>query len=314
MKKNLFLTLVASVLMFVPFASCGGDDNGGGGEDDVKNEVILGEPATAQAAIEVEVSGSDVIIPDGDDPLEEPSLILKTFEATEDSKAIIGGPFADFMAPAKAKRKAGSSSFVYRIYDYTVSGNVYTLKGFGTITVEGNGKSVTLTIKPLSGEELKAEGKVESQLDADNATTNLCRNWSVSATRISVKLGVAIAQDFTGCNISEIINYLTGKGIYFNEVDDNLKVTNVSFTKAGTFFITYANGGIDMGSWRWTNKSNGEIAYSWNGADMGNPLTSASVGGLVEFPSKSSCYLSLGTDVIHDGKSYRATMRLTLKD
>ncbi|GEM_PF-6425696 len=313
MKKNYFLILASAILFAIPFTSCGGDNNSGGG-DDPKAPVVMPEPSTAKWATSVAISGDDAIIPEGDDPLEEPRMILATFEASEDSKAIIGGPHAGFMSPAKAKKKAGSADFVYRIYDYTVSGNVYTLKGFGTITIEGSGKSVTLIVKPLNGEELRAEGNVQSTINADDATTNLCRNWSVSKTRISVKLGVSVAQDFTGCNITEIVDYLTNRGVDLSKVDNDLRITNITFTKAGTILITYANKDVDLGKWQWTNKANGEIAYSWNSPDMGNPLTQAKIGGIVEFKSSNTCDLSLGADVTADNATYRATMKLSLKD
>ena len=240
---------------------------------------------------------------------------VAAFEAGDDGKAVTTLLPVAIAAPARAPRKASTSSFKYFVGSYTVSGNVYKVEGFGEVTIEGSGTSVTLKVKPLSGSEITLNGTKQSMLSSDTYTDNLCRTWQVTKTVLRYKTGgVTVGKNFNGCDLHEIVEFAKK----YANIDDNTtvneKITAIEFTRAGTIFITHANGKTNVGTWRWSNKSNGELVYSWNDPSMGNALESGSVGAAVSFISNTSCELTLGADVQSNEGTYRITMTETLVD
>ena len=49
-------------------------------------------------------------------------------------------------------------------------------------------------------------------------------------------------------------------------------LTGITFTKAGTFLISYRNDDNDLGKWNWASQASGTISYGWDDDDMGNSL------------------------------------------
>lgn len=262
MKKNLLLIAFAAVLPFV-FAACSAEDDG------APAAPKLDTPTYTSSAVKLDMAASS-------------ASPYSSIEFTESGRAIIKKNAVVTAKKRVIKQDTENDEYIFATY--TVADGVYvvTLNGTAlfTLTIDNQTGSsrANVSIKmDGSDEEINVTAIVEAVQTAanDETTANLCRTWKVQSCRLRHQGSVTAAKRFDdGCNLNEILEYAKTKAKFDETLENDYVVKDVTFTTSGSFVITYENGRIDMGDWRWTDEKTGAIHYDWEGEDMGTNFES----------------------------------------
>lgn len=233
MKKTLFAAALAALLPLL--ASC-----------TKEGEPRFGEPRFLRYAGQLLLkSGTVTKAQDGDDA----SAGLVSIELTESGIYAVG------------ERAEGSDEVLYTSGSYTVSGDSYSLAGFGTIAFDnGSAGDVILSVDPDGAPAYTASATLRKASDTNRAY----RGWTVDKTRVSVRSWIPVSADFTGCNLYEIAGFLRENG--HDAPDDlapGLRLATVSFTGTETIIFSYSDGTADVGEFSLTGSN---FTYGWNGS------------------------------------------------
>ncbi len=203
-----------------------------------------------------------------------------------------------------AATRDGSFNLGYYMGTYLLSGDSeYKLSDFGTIIIKGkSGNDYVLLIRPASEDEFETPATKWNDIAAGTETDYLCREWTVTNTRIigTVKTNgkeVKLGRDFPGkCDLNQLIDYAIENGANITDhIDDNSIIQGINFTQAGTYCIRFNRSTYDVGTWRWSDMTKGTLTYTWDDpAVMGNPLESGYAQ--VAF-ANNQCKLTLKTIV-----------------
>lgn len=177
-----------------------------------------------------------------------------------------------FQAP-QLKSRASYDGIIYGSYTKT-GDNTYDLKGYGTLTIESDGKNAyNLTITRNSGSSFTVSAAKKNQLPDSQMTNNLCRTWNFDyfIVRGIVDGKTVIEQKVTQSNRYDDDDYdMIGEW-----------PTSVIFTKAGSYIVFYEDDTLAISTWSWVNQNNGTLAYSWDydSMDDGGKVKVAFPGG-----------------------------------
>lgn len=119
-------------------------------------------------------------------------------------------------------------------------------------------------------------------------TVNLCRSWQPAQTVFIIRPANApkVGMSFTGCDVAEILAAVRKTGANLSNVRkagknapalkeavrlsekykgraEGMKVTDITFTKKGTFIIGFDNENPYVGQWKWLNEENGLLYCSF---------------------------------------------------
>ena len=183
MKK--FMMIAALAAMIIPFASCGKRD---------VNNPSQGPKATIARA---ENAGNAKKVEISDEKTD-----IKSIEFTD------GGRYIITMEVTKA------TEIVYITGTYTVSGNTYTLDGFGTVTVSEDGSSVEINGSTGEGDTIAVTVScttTEAPADVDEFTRDICHAWRVDKVDISINMNgtsVGVIDDKDPSNIPALAEKL----------------------------------------------------------------------------------------------------------
>lgn len=278
MKKNLYLMAFAAIVSC--FTSCSKDDDN---DTSAPKETTLSTPQYKDDAVHLTLPANRL-----------------TVGGRESSVSVIElAESGTYLVAYQRNSTRAEEGTDYLTGNFTKDGESYNLKGFATVTIKGkSGTTYNIVVKTTDGTtaELSAtasSGKVASGVMTDN----LCRTWKIEKTLLTVTAdGLTAGKEFIGtCDLNKMIDYAKDKGVEINDkVDYNSIVTAITFSRAGTFVISYQNGKNDVGKWNWSNQSSGALRYSWDSADMGNSLENgqATVGF-----EDGKCKLTLGATV-----------------
>jgi hypothetical protein len=152
-----------------------------------------------------------------------------TFEFTTDSIYIVVGNFGQ-----PTPRAVAGQGYVYT-GKYSISGSKITLEGFGVIDVKSFSKeefnfSLELANSNVSYNFLAV--RLEDTIAISTRTNLLCRFWKLTKVSVSEH------------------EYMIG--------------SNVLFSKAGTYLVTYNDGSTALAEWKWKNTEQTILQYSWN--------------------------------------------------
>ncbi len=240
MKK--FLSVAAAAALLSVFAACDKNNDNNRFEDprfiQYAGQLVPrdGTPATASAR----ATKSEA----------RPADIPQSIELTESGLYAIG--------------QLVEGELVYRMGDYTVNGNVYTLNGYGTVEFDNAAPGpVTMHLTPT--------GSMTTDVAADfnkaAGTNQLYRGWTVDKTRVTVQGWTTASADFVGCNFSEIADFLKKNG---HKVPDDIKpgqsLRSISFTGTEKMLFYYSDGSADVSAYRFNGKS---FTYRWDNDKMG---------------------------------------------
>jgi len=258
MKKTLFY--LASFCIALAFTACTSDDGGGNVTPaSITDESIVGEAL-------------GLTFDDPDAPYSQATF-------SETGKAILHSNDAP-----TAKRRASATKYI--IGEYTLDGNVYTVYVDGseycTVEVTGTtGATTNVKIRQAGEEVFNGSAKIGDKIEADKATTTICREWEVVYAGLRHKNGVTATHMFDNpaeaASMNAILKYAKSVASieeYFNE---NMFITSIEFVSDSTFCMYFANGENYIGKWQWADKSKGIISYNWYEKSMGNAFESGMV-------------------------------------
>ena len=233
--KISFMALL-TVLSVSCFLSCSGDDEEVVNMNPPQYESVSGkyeitDSSSPYASIELGASGDYIVIKRGSgytvSSLEKESL---------------------FSRKAPAGRAVTYDNVIYGTYTQ-IDGETFNLEGFGVIQLKSSdGQGITdVIIKPNGGNEMTFAVKKAATMGDDDLTNALCRTWKVT-------------------NIHE-----RGYDSYDGEYDDTYTpdeyygaISEVMFSKSGTFLSFYNDNEIEAHFWKWENRGEGQIRYSWD--------------------------------------------------
>ena len=321
MKKILFLYAMAACVA-ISIVSCGADDdNSGLPPTGTVSTIKLPEPATAsQAAAYVFETTIDNAVKS-----ETGDVLLKGINFTESGKAII-----EILAN-------GSAKFV--TYNATLSNGEYTLTDdngnkIGTVTeTTSRGSStgadlnieITITVPGIGVITFHPESpatvqKLVETIAATNATTNICRTWTVVQMNITLDGDVDLAMTENSGNLKRFADEAQKPGA--DLTDDELAEVNktfqgISLDKNGLFSIEYYENSdksisSQACSWSWTDEAAQKLQLKMrDGSDFGNKFLTDNTTIKADF-NPNGVTFTLNTD-IKGSKNYKATLTIVLR-
>jgi len=233
--KISFMALL-TVLSVPCFLSCSGDDEEVVNMNPPQYESVSGkyeitDSSSPYASIELGASGDYIVIKRGSgytvSSLEKESL---------------------FSRKAPAGRAVTYDNVIYGTYTQ-IDGETFNLEGFGVIQLKSSdGQGITeITIKPDGGNEMTFAVEKAETMGDDDLTNALCRTWKVLRV------------------------HEAGYDSYDGEYDETYTpdehygaISEVMFSKSGTFLSFYNDNEIEAHFWKWENRGEGQIRYSWD--------------------------------------------------
>lgn len=233
--KISFMALL-TVLSVPCFLSCSGDDEEVVNMNSPQYESVSGkyeitDSSSPYASIELGASGDYIVIKRGSgytvSSLEKESL---------------------FSRKAPAGRAVTYDNVIYGTYTQ-IDGETFNLEGFGVIQLKSSdGQGITeITIKPDGGNEMTFAVEKAETMGDDDLTNALCRTWKVLRV------------------------HEAGYDSYDGEYDETYTpdehygaISEVMFSKSGTFLSFYNDNEIEAHFWKWENRGERQIRYSWD--------------------------------------------------
>ena len=268
-----FFYVMCMALTSMAFVACGGDD-----EPEPEKAPTLKTPAFAEQA-------SSLTIADANAP-------YKYIEFTESCRAVL-----QLNVNPEVKTRDVVDIVSYIAGTFAWDGNKYTIYGpdkkvICTVQTAKLGNKVSIRIEMPDGTVFEGEGTVATKASSD-ATNTISRSWKVTETVLTYEAEATGGKKFTGCNLNEILAYAQRKGTFNETLSTNKVVTEIVFTRSGSFFIFYANEENDYGTWNWQDATKGTLSYRWREANMGNKFES----GVATFDVRKGQYcLTLKAD------------------
>lgn len=268
-----FFYVMCMALTSMAFVACGGDD-----EPEPEKAPTLKTPAYAEQA-------SSLTIADAKAP-------YKYIEFTESGRAVL-----QLNVNPEVKTRDVVDIVSYIAGTFAWDGNKYTIYGpdkkvICTVQTAKLGNKVSIRIEMPDGTVFEGEGTVATKASSD-ATNTISRSWKVTETVLTYEAEATGGKKFTGCNLNEILAYAQRKGTFNETLSTNKVVTEIVFTRSGSFFIFYANEENDYGTWNWQDATKGTLSYRWREANMGNKFES----GVATFDVRKGQYcLTLKAD------------------
>lgn len=290
LQMSKMLSLAAFVMIgLMTVVACGSDDDDNGGNGGNGGNGKLDNPEYADVAAFYEITS-----PDSD---------IKTLELTESGRYLItlrGGYKARNMKNTLHKHhflgvahKALTRNTTYgNVIEgkYTKKGDgTFELEGYGTVTITGssdNALSIEVTTK--DGTKLPTlTAQRKNQKPESDETTKLCRTWDLASIRMIIDMQGKNIYDKEykmdelykfGRDMYELNKKYFGYDLdddesaeaYENEWKEEMKdyTNTVTFTKAGTYLVTYNDNTLAVSTWSWINEKTGLLRYSWNYDNM----------------------------------------------
>lgn len=217
---------------------------------------------------------------------------------------------------------------IFIVGKYTTDGTTFTItvggQVWGTITITNNGNNnYTIQVQEAGQEpEPVVEVAKEAEIEASDLTDKLCRSWKPLYTRLNFKKSTDeswIAKELKGADFEEVKKAVEVEGCHIKDnFGDGYTVSSVFFTKAGTFCIAFTDPDIQsyVGSWQWTDISNGNLTYKWNDESMGCEYEdgTAHVDVYTTDVYKGECWLRLVSTIDNDGTKWDFQLVFRLVD
>lgn len=163
----------------------------------------------------------------------------------------------------------GGMYVITKVYDsgnihgkYTKNGDVYTLEGFGTVTVEKTDGKISLKIQPTGKKAYTLSAYTTDKLEETDISDKLCRTWKFKKVRATVTKDNNVLFDKTSTKISEVFNSLDS--FYHYKASKYTELDEITFTKSGTQINKRVDNTISVQKWRWTFDKNNSIYYAWD--------------------------------------------------
>jgi len=279
MKKIKFIASLMFVMATAAgFTSCSSDDDDDPALDAPAFDAYaakyeISSSNSPYASVEFTESGNYIIVMDenvnGNAPAAMPAK-GKVRKMSVLSKNMLAG-----LRRTNTREAVPFSPILYGKYTKT-GDNTYVLEGFGSVEVvtDGNGNAVSLKITRTGG---RAETYTATKLNKNlnSAMSNkLCRTWSIEGLRMYIRLNGKTMMDISGRTFAELVknvdewakknipDYDEGD-LGLIEILGEIQPKQVVFTKTGTYMVYYENSTLAVATWRWYNKAETTLQYSW---------------------------------------------------
>jgi len=245
---------------------------------------------------------------------------------TETGKAIIS------KAPAQEAPSTRAlvyvPDYIYGTYEVEETGTVYTIydeKGKIVCHLQlikgddGLITSTTLYFNSNVTEGVTYQVTVNGKVSDSNLTQDLCRDWTIRYTHITLDGAVKATKVFEAPDASSFnafLDYAKEKAPQLKaDLPADMSITDIMFTQSGSFIILFKNGKIFVGNWNWKNEKAGELGYSWDGGEKIYNYESGKATFTVETYKKVSYYtLTLSASVTDGGKTYDIAIAFNLEE
>ena len=257
MKKNalIALSMIMLSVFSMTFTSCGSDD------DDAP-AIVTPDVTLVDTLYRINGTSEFTSI-----EFTESGLYVIT-KAGESSNAKGWGKFVKSKAISGLTRSE-SDSDKYIHGKYTKADNVYTLEGFGTITVEKDGDIyVSLKIQPIGKEAYTLSAQPVKKVEDSDINNKLCHAWKFEKCKLVVSEGDSVLVDTIATKISKIYEILDS--VYHENNDTYVDLEEIIYTKSGTYIATYSDNTIKVSQWKWKDEKKGIITY-YSGEEKHDP-------------------------------------------
>lgn len=279
MKFNKIFLAIGTLAMMAFVASCSSDNNDEpeSGKSDF-SKLEKPQYADTGAKYQITTPGSDI----------------SSIELTESGRYIITRSWAvpyrvesskkasALRAPKAVLSRSGNDAYVIGSY-IKVGENEYILDGYGSVVITGSADgAVELIVSPEDGESFTVGAMQEDALNDDSdATLALCRSWIPVKLRARISLNGKVMADESGnysdCN--KIFERIARKLASYDpdEYDeddfffDEPIAQEIIFTRSGSYVVLFDDGELDARIWKWINRDNLSIAYSYSITDFDDP-------------------------------------------
>lgn len=166
--------------------------------------------------------------------------------------------------------------------NYTASGNEYKLGSLGTVTVAVNGSKATVS-GTVGGKQVQVEANATKPAYKDDLEKAICRSWKMYKSWYYMKPQntQVVSDEFYSLDFhsyAEDYYYHMGfTNLMYDETRKNYPedlngtcVQTVALTGTGHFVITFDKEIPWYGTWKWKDRSTGEISYEFTSGNGGN--------------------------------------------
>lgn len=307
----MYILALAGMVMF---SACSSDD------DDNKTNLKTPKYESISAKYEITEQGSNI----------------QSLELTASGNFIIIKKSTSYYAPER--RGIAQNIFMNRInatraHSYRdiiygkfvkLGNDKYELEDWGTVTItKSEDNYVNLSITYENGQNEVLGARKEEQYKSSSATDNLCRSWNISEITLSTEMnGKKFEKTAKHNNMKELFtsymnwmikNFAGNIEVPKNEIAEMIdeyveeynesKPLSVIFTKSGSYMVHYNNDMMGIATWKWENKDENVIRYSWDHSNINN-------GGLCDI-SYSGNMLLIKESKKQEGVSVSVTYGMT---
>ena len=155
-----------------------------------------------------------------------------------------------FSQKTPVSRAVTYDNVIYGTYTQLDNGT-FNLEGFGIVQLKSNGNQeiTDIIIKPNGGNEMIFTVEKAETMEGDELTDALCRTWKM------VKIHEKGYDSYEGGEYDYT---------FTPESSEEGLMTEVMFSKSGTFLSFYNDNTIEACYWKWEDKGNRQIRYSWD--------------------------------------------------
>lgn len=234
---------------------------------------------------------------------------LKSIEFTESGRYII---CHQVFETGPLTVKADNVQVQYIHGTYTVNDNIYTLNGFGTVTITGNQINIHTSEDTIVVNYTEAE-----KYPANDFYTTIARAWKVDKTDVSVRFddGKAVGVVKDGCDIPSLLKELEEKANVNlkHEEFEGYVVSEINVTLSKTIEVVFTGRKPVAGPI--TLSEDGTLSYTLDGTS-GVTIFSGKADGQVNLSpglGSNQIMLTLNTEVTSkSGKTYTGKVSLVL--
>ena len=302
MKKILGIMAVAAMM----FIACDKESNGGKSSDYNYKTPKMSAPSNPDNHFTFEVnqaqSQNGMKNPEGADDC----LLTVTFPPGTSGVANFqnaGAKEIEFSVedPSKANAKVKSGTVFY-VRNWSNSVTKFTIQ---TLGLKSAGQEATL-VATVNGTDISLSGTIVDEPDYTPFRQDVCRNWTIKETIISVKgeeipAEVGVGKKFDGCNLYAITDYLVKAGVKIKTLGQEYTVTKIMIDPSGKFGLFFS--GKDPYYGDYTLKGT-DFKYEFKIYDEDNPILAGTATGKLSI-ANSYGRLEVNSDLKdNSGKNY----------
>lgn len=312
MKKILGIFAVAAMM----FVACDKDSKGGKSSDSDYSKPKLSAPANPNNNFTFQVNQA------------EPQTGMKNPDGADDCLLEIAFPpgssgVANF-------ENAGAREIQFSVEEPTraglnklKSGTVFHVtnwkKGISSFTInigdlKSSGEEVTLTAT-INGSNILLKGTLLPEQEYTPFRQDVCRNWEIEETIVSVKgdeipADLGVGRKFPGCKLDEISEHLVDKGVKIETLGSEYNVSKIMISPSGKFAIFFS--GKDPYYGDYTLKGT-DFSYNFKIFEEDNPILAGTARGKLSV-SNGFGRLEVNSDLKdNSGKSYSINVIFKMK-